>query len=50
MSNNEADKLNLMLASIPKEENIEKILKYGRSLQKSIYQNLFILKKLQGTF
>ncbi|PIS00446.1 MAG: hypothetical protein COT84_07560 [Chlamydiae bacterium CG10_big_fil_rev_8_21_14_0_10_35_9] len=46
--NTEADKFNTMLGAIPEEENTDKILKYDRSLQKSIYQNLFLLKKLQG--
>jgi hypothetical protein len=49
-ANSEADKLNTMLGAIPDEENTEKALKYERSLQKSIYQNLFLLKKLQGEF
>lgn len=48
--NVEADKLNGMLGAIPQEDNTDKILKYERSIQKSIFQNLFLLKKLQGTF
>lgn len=39
-----------MLGMIPSAENTEKVLKYERSLQKSIYQNLIMLKKIQGTF
>lgn len=49
LANIEADKLNGMLGMVPQEENTDKILKYERSLQKSIFQNLFLLKKLQGT-
>jgi hypothetical protein len=50
IKNTETDKLNSMLGGIPQEENTEKILKYERSLQKSIFQNLLMLKKLQGIF
>lgn len=49
-SNIFSDKINSMLGSIPQTENAEKILKYERSLQKSIYENLIMLKKLQGNF
>lgn len=49
-ANVEADKLNNMLGSLPNHENTDKVLKYERSLQKSIFQNLFLLKKLQGSF
>lgn len=45
--NSEADKLIFMLGMTPQTENTDKILKYERSLQKSIFQNLFMLKKLQ---
>lgn len=48
--NNAADKLTYVLGLTPATENTDKVLKYERSLQKSIYQNLFMLKKLQGTF
>ncbi len=50
LDNIETDKLNTMLGIIPKEDNADKILKYERSLQKSIFQNIFLLKKLQGSF
>lgn len=46
--NLKADNLNIMLGLLPQEENADKILKYERSIQKSIFQNLFLLKKLQG--
>lgn len=50
LGNIDADKLNSMLGTIPQENSADKILKYERSLQKSIFQNLFLLKKLQGSF
>lgn len=48
--NQAADSRNSMIGSVPPEENTEKALKYERSIQKSIFQNLFLLKKLQGHF
>ncbi len=50
MINDESDQLTYMVGMIPPTENTEKVLKYERSLQKSIYQNLIMLKKLQGAF
>lgn len=50
LANTAADLLNAKLGAIPKDENTNKILKYERSLQKSIFQNLMILKKMQGSF
>lgn len=50
LANINANKLNGMLGTIPQEDNTDKILKYERSMQKSIFQNLFLLKKLQGSF
>jgi hypothetical protein len=46
-ANDESNKLLYMLGMIPAANNTEKVLKYERSLQKSIYQNLIMLKKLQ---
>lgn len=48
--NDESNKLLYMLGMIPSADNTDKVLKYERSLQKSIYQNLIMLKKLQGAF
>lgn len=48
--NDTSDKLLHMLGMTPSIENTEKILKYERSLQKSIFQNLIRLKKLQEPF
>ena len=45
-----ADRLNCTLGLIPADDNADKVLKYERSIQKSIFQNLFLLKKLQGVF
>ena len=50
LANRIADQLNARLCSLPQDENLEKALKYERSIQKSIYQNLIMLKKLQGLF
>jgi hypothetical protein len=50
ISNDAANKLTYMLGMAPATENADKVLKYERSLQKSIFQNLFLLKKLQGNF
>ncbi len=50
LMNEASDKLTFMLGMTPQEDNAEKVLKYERSLQKSIYQNLFMLKKMQGIF
>ena len=50
LTNDASDKLTYMLGIAPATENTEKVLKYERSLQKSIFQNLLLLKKLQGVF
>lgn len=49
-ANRIADQLNARLCSLPQDESFEKVLKYERSIQKSIYQNLIMLKKIQGLF
>lgn len=50
LTNIEVNKLTYMLAMTPTTDNTDKILKYERSLQKSIFQNIIMLKKLQGIF
>ena len=50
VANNEANKLLSIVGMAPQMENADRVLKYERSLQKSIYQNLIMLKKLQGVF
>lgn len=48
--NDASNTLTYMLSMTPAMDNTDKVLKYERSLQKSIFQNLFMLKKLQGAF
>lgn len=48
--NDASNKLIYMLGMTPAADNTDKVLKYERSLQKSIYQNLIMLQKLQGVF
>lgn len=48
--NEASHKLTYMLGMAPSTDNTDKIMKYERSLQKSIFQNLIMLKKLQGVF
>lgn len=48
-ANGIADELNVKLCSLPPCDNLEKVLKYEKSIQKSIFQNLIMLKKLQNT-
>jgi hypothetical protein len=48
--NIEADELNTKICSIPQDSDIDKIMKYEKSIQKSIFQNLLLLKKLQHEF
>jgi hypothetical protein len=53
LDNAAADNLHRMLGCLPNADNVDnvdKVLKYERSLQKSICENLFLLKKLQGLF
>lgn len=48
--NQAEDSRNAMIGSLPSDDGAEKAMKYERSIQKSIFQNLFLLKKLQGLF
>ena len=48
--NKEDEALTAKICAIPKDNNIDKIMKYETSIQRSIYQNLLLLKKLQGEF
>jgi hypothetical protein len=45
--NQNDDCLNAEICAIPDSESVDKIMKYETSIQRSIYQNLFLLKKLQ---
>ncbi len=49
-ANSDANRLFSMLGMIPEIDSADRVLKYERGLQKSIYQNLIMLKKLQGLF
>ena len=49
-ANSDANRLFSMLGMVPETGNADRVLKYERGLQKSIYQNLIMLKKLQGLF
>jgi len=43
-----AEEVNIKICSLPSGDNAEKVMRYERSIQKSIFQNLAILKKLQS--
>ena len=49
IKNTVAEELNKQLSSLPDADSSEKVMRYESSLQKSILQNLAILKKLQET-
>jgi len=42
------EEINIKMKSLPSEESSEKAMKYEKAIQKSIYQNLAVLKKLQS--
>jgi len=42
------EEVNIKINSLPSVENSEKVMKYEKTIQKSIYQNLAVLKKLQS--
>lgn len=42
------EEVNIKIKSLPSDESSEKVLKYEKAIQKSIYQNLVVLKKLQS--
>ena len=48
VSNIDNDLLNIRISAIPENEDIDKIMKYEIALQRSIYRNLILLKKMQG--
>lgn len=50
LKNDTSNHLLYMLGMVPPVDNTDKILKYERSLQKSIFQNIIMLRKLQGVF
>jgi len=38
------------VAALPSDENLEKLLKYERSIQRSIMNNIAIIHRLQGVY
>lgn len=42
------EEINIKINSLPSNDNSEKVVKYEKAIQKSIYQNLTVLKKLQS--
>ena len=47
LKNKMAEEVNVKICSLPGGDNSEKVMRYERSIQKSIFQNLLVLKKLQ---
>jgi len=48
ISNNNADAFNARLGSLPSTDNSDKVMRYETFIQKSIAQNLILLRNLQG--
>ena len=48
LKNKIANEVNIKICSLPDNDNAEKVMRYEKSIQKSIFQNLAILKKLQS--
>lgn len=48
LKNRIAEEVNIKICSLPAGDNAEKVMRYEKSIQKSIFQNLAILKKLQS--
>ena len=48
LKNRSAEEVNIKICSLPSGDNAEKVMRYEKSIQKSIFQNLAILKKLQS--
>jgi len=48
LKNKIAEEVNVKICSLPAGDNAEKVMRYEKSIQKSIFQNLAILKKLQS--
>lgn len=42
------EEVNIKIKSLPSDESSKKVMKYEKAIQKSIYQNLAVLKKLQS--
>jgi hypothetical protein len=48
LKNRIAEEVNIKICSLPAGDSAEKVIRYEKSIQKSIFQNLVILKKLQS--
>jgi hypothetical protein len=48
LKNRNAEEVNFKTCSLPDGYGAEKVMKYEKSIQKSIFQNLSVLKKLQS--
>ena len=48
LKNKITEEVNRMIGSLPGGDSAEKVMRYEKSIQKSIFQNLAILKKLQS--
>ena len=48
LKNKITKEVNRMICSLPGGDSAEKVMRYEKSIQKSIFQNLAILKKLQS--
>lgn len=48
LKNRMAEEVNVKIFSLPAGDNAEKVMKYEKSIQKSIFQNLSVLTKLQS--
>lgn len=48
LKNRIAEEVNIKICSLPSGDDAEKVMRYEKSIQKSIFQNLAILKKLQS--
>ena len=48
INNHNGIEVKTQVSSLPSIDNTEKVIKYEKALQKSIFQNLIVLKKLQS--
>ena len=48
LKNRSAEEVNIKTGSLPDGASTEKVMRYEKSIQKSILQNLSVLKKLQS--
>ena len=48
LKNRMAEEVNIKICSLPGGDSAEKVMRYEKSIQKSIFQNIAVLKKLQS--